>query len=285
MSWFACGVMFANAPGRIGSHGSRQNSEARSSWTISWSGLPRIARGEMMCGADVARGSRTCRPADHRTCQEPVCRSSKEARASAVCPADRDWSRKPPPKRHCAPLPVGWLLSVSPFDQRIGSKAEQAIASVPTEAVVFARPGRISSGNGSNAARIARLAYEIERMGGELREGLGWVSLNRGMSQIEFATATASAISETRQLAAIAFAHRKPCIKKNNASHCPFAHFGIGAGMGIIAPDPALKRESRLGFVVSRVVRWSARGVTGGPEAFEPWDHESAAVPSPATHR
>jgi hypothetical protein len=65
-----------------------------------------------------------------------------------------------------------WIVSsVSFFDHRIGSKAEQATASVPTEAVVVAQPGRISIG--SSAARIARLANEIERMGGRLREGFG----------------------------------------------------------------------------------------------------------------
>jgi hypothetical protein len=65
------------------------------------------------------------------------------------------------------------VSSVSRDDQRIGSNAEQATESVPTEAVVVAQPGRISSGIRSNAARIARLANEIERMGGRLREGFG----------------------------------------------------------------------------------------------------------------
>jgi hypothetical protein len=65
------------------------------------------------------------------------------------------------------------VSSVSLFDHRIGSKAEQAIASVPTEAVVVAQPGRISSGIGSSTARIARLANEIEGMGSGLRNGFG----------------------------------------------------------------------------------------------------------------
>jgi len=54
-----------------------------------------------------------------------------------------------------------------------GSNAEQATASVPTEAVVVAQPARISSGIGNSAARVARLADEIERMSGGLREGFG----------------------------------------------------------------------------------------------------------------
>ncbi|HVY89071.1 MAG TPA: hypothetical protein VG942_09405 [Hyphomonadaceae bacterium] len=65
------------------------------------------------------------------------------------------------------------VSSVSLFDHRIGSNAELAIASVPTEAVVVTQPARINSGVGSSAARIARLANEIERMGGRLREGFG----------------------------------------------------------------------------------------------------------------
>jgi hypothetical protein len=65
------------------------------------------------------------------------------------------------------------VSSVSLDDHRIGSKAEQATASVPTEAVVVAQPAKISSAIGSSAARIARLADEIERMGGGLRDGLG----------------------------------------------------------------------------------------------------------------
>jgi hypothetical protein len=63
--------------------------------------------------------------------------------------------------------------SVSFFDHRIGSKAEQATASVPTEAVVVAQPVRNSSGIGSSATRITRLANEIESMGGGLRDGFG----------------------------------------------------------------------------------------------------------------
>jgi hypothetical protein len=62
---------------------------------------------------------------------------------------------------------------VSFLDHRIGSKAEQATASVPTEAVVVAQPARISSGISSSAARIARFANEIEGMGGGLRNGFG----------------------------------------------------------------------------------------------------------------
>ena len=58
-------------------------------------------------------------------------------------------------------------------DHRIGSKAEHATESVPTEAVVVAQPARIGSSVSSSAARIARLADEIERMGGGLRDGLG----------------------------------------------------------------------------------------------------------------
>lgn len=65
------------------------------------------------------------------------------------------------------------VSSVSFFDHRIGSNAEQATASVPTEAVVVAQPGTISSGIGSSTARIARFANEIERMGGGRCEGLG----------------------------------------------------------------------------------------------------------------
>jgi hypothetical protein len=65
------------------------------------------------------------------------------------------------------------VSSVSFFDQRIGSKAEHATTSVPTEAVVVAQLARISNGIGSSAARIARLANEIEGMGGGLREGFG----------------------------------------------------------------------------------------------------------------
>src|SRR5581483_5427753 len=65
------------------------------------------------------------------------------------------------------------VSSVSFFDHRIGSNAEQATASVPTEAVVVAQPLRISSGISGSAARIARLANEIERMGGGLRDGFG----------------------------------------------------------------------------------------------------------------
>jgi hypothetical protein len=65
------------------------------------------------------------------------------------------------------------VSSVSFFDHRIGSKAEQATASVPTEAVVVAQPARISSGISSSAARIARLANKIERMGSGLRKGFG----------------------------------------------------------------------------------------------------------------
>jgi 3-phosphoglycerate kinase len=66
------------------------------------------------------------------------------------------------------------VSSVSFFDQRIGSKAEQAIASVPTEAVVVAQAARISSGSsGNSAARIERLANEIDGMGGGLRKGFG----------------------------------------------------------------------------------------------------------------
>jgi hypothetical protein len=57
------------------------------------------------------------------------------------------------------------VSSVSRDDQRIGSNAEQATASVPMGAVVVAQPGRISSAIGSNAARITRFANEIERMG------------------------------------------------------------------------------------------------------------------------
>ena len=40
-----------------------------------------------------------------------------------------------------------------------------------TGAVLVAQPARISSGIGSSATRIARLANEIESMGGGLREG------------------------------------------------------------------------------------------------------------------
>jgi hypothetical protein len=63
--------------------------------------------------------------------------------------------------------------SVSLFDHRIGSNAEQATASVPTEAVVIAQPGRIGSSVSSSTARIARLGDEIERMGGGFRDGFG----------------------------------------------------------------------------------------------------------------
>jgi hypothetical protein len=75
------------------------------------------------------------------------------------------------------------VSSVSRADHRIGSIAVQATASVPPEAVIVAQPGRISSGIGSSAARIARFANEIERMGGGLREGRYYVSqsvLKRG---------------------------------------------------------------------------------------------------------
>jgi hypothetical protein len=65
------------------------------------------------------------------------------------------------------------VSSVSFFDHRTGSKAEQATALVPTEAVVVAQPGRISSGIGSIATRIARRTNEIESMGGGLRNGFG----------------------------------------------------------------------------------------------------------------
>jgi hypothetical protein len=65
------------------------------------------------------------------------------------------------------------VSSVSLFDHRIGSNAEQTTASVPTEAVVVAQPARISSGIGSSAARIARLANEIKGMSGGLRDGFG----------------------------------------------------------------------------------------------------------------
>jgi hypothetical protein len=41
------------------------------------------------------------------------------------------------------------------------------------EAVIVAQPGRISSGIGSSAARITRLANEIQGMGGGLRNGFG----------------------------------------------------------------------------------------------------------------
>jgi hypothetical protein len=53
------------------------------------------------------------------------------------------------------------VSSVSRDDHRIGSNAEQATVSVPTEAVVVAQPARISSGIGSNAARIARFFEEV----------------------------------------------------------------------------------------------------------------------------
>jgi hypothetical protein len=62
---------------------------------------------------------------------------------------------------------------VSFFDHRIGSKAEQVIASVPTEAVVVAQAAGISSSIGSSATRIARLTNEIEGMSGGLRNGFG----------------------------------------------------------------------------------------------------------------
>jgi hypothetical protein len=65
------------------------------------------------------------------------------------------------------------VASVSAFDHRIGSNAEQGTASVPTEPVVVAQPVRISSGISSSAARIARLANEIEGIGGGLRDGFG----------------------------------------------------------------------------------------------------------------
>lgn len=55
------------------------------------------------------------------------------------------------------------------LDRQIGSKGEHVTTSVPTEAVVLAQPFRISSDIGSSAARIARLANEIERMCGRLR--------------------------------------------------------------------------------------------------------------------
>ncbi len=76
---------------------------------------------------------------------------------------------------HAALCSFAWRIvsSVSRDDHRIGSNAVQATASVPPEAVVVAQPGRISSGIGSSAARIARFANEIERMGGGLREGFG----------------------------------------------------------------------------------------------------------------
>ena len=48
---------------------------------------------------------------------------------------------------------------------------QHATASVPTEAVVVAQPARISSS--SSAARIARLADEIEGMSGGLRDSFG----------------------------------------------------------------------------------------------------------------
>lgn len=67
------------------------------------------------------------------------------------------------PRRVVLPhLPI--VSSVSRDDHRIGSKAEQATASVPTEAVV-AQPARMSS----RAARIARLADAIDRTDGGLR--------------------------------------------------------------------------------------------------------------------
>src|SRR5579883_361420 len=65
------------------------------------------------------------------------------------------------------------VSSVSFFDHRIGSNAEQATALVPTEAVVVAQPARISSGIGSSAARIVRLANKIKCMGGGLRNSFG----------------------------------------------------------------------------------------------------------------
>jgi hypothetical protein len=71
------------------------------------------------------------------------------------------------------------VSSVSFFDHWIGSKAEQATASVPTEAVVVAQAARISNGIGSSAARITRLANEIEGMGSGLRNGFGPAGLLR----------------------------------------------------------------------------------------------------------
>ncbi len=65
------------------------------------------------------------------------------------------------------------VSSVSFFDHRIGSNAEQATASVPTEAVVVAQLAKISSGISSSAARIARLANDIEGMVCGLRKGFG----------------------------------------------------------------------------------------------------------------
>jgi hypothetical protein len=71
------------------------------------------------------------------------------------------------------------VLSVSFFDHRIGSNAEQATGSVPTEAVVVAQPGRIASGVSSSASRIARFANEIEGICGGLRNGFGPASALR----------------------------------------------------------------------------------------------------------
>lgn len=57
------------------------------------------------------------------------------------------------------------VSSVSFADHRIGSNAEHATASVPTEAVVVAQPGRIRSGVSSSAARITDFADKIKCMG------------------------------------------------------------------------------------------------------------------------
>jgi hypothetical protein len=54
---------------------------------------------------------------------------------------------------------------VSLFDQRIGSNAEQATASVSTEAVVVAQPVRISSGIRGSTARAARLSDQTKGSG------------------------------------------------------------------------------------------------------------------------
>jgi hypothetical protein len=67
------------------------------------------------------------------------------------------------------------IVSSEPFfDHRIGSKVEQATASVPTEAVVVAQPLRINSRIGSSAARIA-LANEIARTGKATMVTYAWM--------------------------------------------------------------------------------------------------------------
>ena len=63
------------------------------------------------------------------------------------------------------PFTCRMVSSVSLADHRIGSKAEQATASVATVPVIVAQPGRIRSGISSSTARIACLGDKVECMG------------------------------------------------------------------------------------------------------------------------